>query len=90
LTYTRRKYFNDTDFFSLESINSVDNSVVIRKKFFSLLDVSESHKHYTPQVAVKNRRAKHVEVNNCISLLSFLILHSKELKQWLCLGYFEE
>lgn len=88
--YIHSKHFNDTDFFSLETINSVDNSIVIRKKFFSLLDVSESDKHYTPQLAVKKGKAKHVEVHNYISLLFFLILHGKELKQWVCLDYFWE
>lgn len=63
--------FINTRFFSLESVNSVDNSIIIRKKFFSLLDVSESDKHYTPQVAVKEGKTKNVEVKNYISLLTF-------------------
>lgn len=53
LKYRYHTYFIDTDFFRFESINSADNSVVIWKKFFSLLDVSESDKNYTPQVAAK-------------------------------------
>lgn len=60
MKHTHKKYCNGTDFFSPESINSIDDSVVIRKKFFSLLDVSESDKHYTPQGAIKKRKAKHV------------------------------
>lgn len=47
-----KQYFID----SSKLITSINNSVVIRKKFFSLLDVSESDKHYTPQVAEKQSK----------------------------------
>lgn len=68
LKYRHCTNFIDTDFFGFECINSADNSVVIWKKFFSLLDVSESDKNYTPQVAVKEEEAKHVKVNSYIFL----------------------
>lgn len=61
LKYRHHTYFIERDFFSFESINSADNSVVIWKKFFSLLDVSESDKDYTPQVAVKKEEEKYVK-----------------------------